>query len=373
LTNVQYSVKRPDVARAGRFESIARVALLGSGLVLGPACSDFGSEIDPARPTATDAAPGTGGAAGTGGTGGTGGAPGSGGAMPPPPMGSGGSNPGSGGSPGSPDAAPPSGEACPTTASFAILLSLDVTWVGNAATTSGTGKVHIWNKADLMASGTTLSGQVTPCGTELPETTLSGLGRVAAGGSKILIQIPETVWDAPSMPKFPLVGTRASAALGAAIEINLAAPLGYKPAADLRATWPESYTGLRDQLLDPDGEGKPGYLAMPKPDGGYVLPPTSLGLGGLAPAAERLALVSRNLMTLAGTRTSCEAFAGTANVTAFDSHVVGCVLRGGGECSPAQVDFVDQNRMKYVPKGATFMAVQVAAAATCAEVRRALH
>jgi hypothetical protein len=349
------------VARPRRFESIAGVV---TALLIAAGCSDFGSEIDPLRPP--DAAPGASGgspaAPGTGGTSGTAGIPGSGGV----PAGTGGALA---------DAAssdvPPSGE-CPPSATFAILLTLDVSWVGNAATTSGTGKVHIWNKADLVATGGMLSGQVTPCGTELPETTLSGLGRVAAGGSKILIQIPETVWDAPSMPKFPLVGTRASAALGAAIEITLTAPLGYKP-ADLRATWPESYTGLRDQLLDADGEGKPGYLAMPKADGGYVLPPTSLGLGGLAPAAERLALVSRNLMTLAGTRTTCEAFAGAANVTAFDSHVVGCVLRGGADCSPAQVDFVDQNRMKYVPKAATFSAVQVAPSATCAEVRRALR
>ncbi len=363
MTGVQYSDKRGLVGWAGRLETTARLLAL---LALAPtafsgACSDFGSEIDPLLP---DAAPAAGGRPGAGGSGPA--VPGTGGSA-----GGGGANPDAGGAPlPTPDDA---AEACPPAATFAIKLVVDVTWTGNSATTAGTGQVRIFNKAALTASGNALGGEVTPCGTELPETNLSGLGRVAAGGSKILIQIPESVWDAPSMPRFPVTGTRASAAVDTAVQIELAAPLGYQPAGELRGPWPESYSALRDRLLDPDGNGTPGYLAAPKPDGGYVLPPTSLGLGGLAPAAERLALVSRNVLTLMGTRSSCDSLAGSAVVAHFDSHVVACNVRGGAACTPAQVDFVDQNRMKYVPKSASFTAARVAAGATCAEVRGAVR
>ncbi|HEY0712170.1 MAG TPA: hypothetical protein VGF45_05830, partial [Polyangia bacterium] len=220
-------------------------------------------------------------------------------------------------------------------------------------------------------SGNMMSGMVTPCGSTLPETTLTGLGRVAAGGTKILIEIPGPIWDMPTIPTFSVTGSRSSAALPSMIQFELVAPLGFT-AADPRAAWPDSYTALKDMAKDIDGDGGPGYAAAPRGTDGYVLPPTALGLGGLAPAAEKVFLINRNITTFTGMRTSCEAFSGTANVQAFDSHVVGCVVKGGMPCNDKQIDFVDQNRMKYAPKSATFKAQMVPANATCADVRRLL-
>jgi hypothetical protein len=263
-----------------------------------------------------------------------------------------------------------SGE-CPASASFGILLSIDVSWPGSTATMGGTGVVRLWNRADLVSNGNTMSGMVTPCGSTLPETTLTGLGRVAAGGTKILIEIPGPIWDMPSIPKFSVMGTRSSASLPSMIQFELVAPLGFTP-ADPRAAWPDSYTAFKDTVKDIDGDGGPGYASEPRGTDGYVLPPTALGLGGLAPAAEKVFLINRNITTFAGMRTSCEAFAGTANVQAFDSHVVGCVVKGGTPCNDKQIDFVDQNRMKYAPNSATFKAQMVPANASCADVRRLL-
>jgi hypothetical protein len=48
------------------------------------------------------------------------------------------------------------------------------------------------------------------------------------------------------------------------------------------------------------------------------------------------------------------------------------MIKGGAACNDKQVDFVDQNRMKYAPKSATFKAQVVPANATCADVRRVL-
>jgi hypothetical protein len=52
--------------------------------------------------------------------------------------------------------------------------------------------------------------------------------------------------------------------------------------------------------------------------------------------------------------------------------VVGCHVSGGGECSGAQVDFIDMNSSAYNVAGGTFTSVVVPDAATCADARAAL-
>ena len=64
-------------------------------------------------------------------------------------------------------------------------------------------------------SGDALSGMLQGCGTVLPETALTGLGRIAAGGDKILIEVPDDTWEKPAMPKFPVTGMQARRRHGA--------------------------------------------------------------------------------------------------------------------------------------------------------------
>jgi hypothetical protein len=245
---------------------------------------------------------------------------------------------------------------------------MEVTWPSTTAAAAGMGKIYLWNKTAVTPSGDAVSGMLQGCGTLLPETALTSLGRIAAGGTKILIEVPDDTWEKPSMPKFPIMGMQTGGATGT-VSLSWAVLLG-ATLGDLKGPWPDSYSGLMG--ADPDGDGKPGYIAAPRNGGGFVLPPTAVGIGGSAPAAERLFLVSRHLVSVSGTRTSCDEMAGTANVMAFDSHVMGCLLRGGGECNKGQTDFVDGNRMKYQVKSATFRAKKVPDGATCAEVRAAL-
>jgi hypothetical protein len=261
---------------------------------------------------------------------------------------------------------PPSGD-CPAGGTHAVHVILDVTWPRSTAAVEGTGKIHLWDRIAVAGGG---GAMVQACGTILPETTLTALGSAAAGGSKILIEIPGAVWDAPSMPKFPASGMIASAANGA-FKLEWTSLVGLT-LADPKAAWPDSYTGLSASAQDADGDGKPGYTAVPRSGGGFVLPPTAIGLGGSAPAAEKVFLVSRDAISLQGTRTSCDDAAGPAQLTALDSHAVGCSLAGGADCNQRQIDFVDQNRMKYAVKSATFVAKRVADDATCAQVRQAL-
>ena len=99
---------------------------------------------------------------------------------------------------------------------------------------------------------------------------------------------------------------------------------------------------------------------------------TLTSLGGSAPVADNLYLVSRTAVGLTGKTTTCEEQSGTATIKYFDSHVVGCHVKGASECTPTQADFIDQSRSIYQATTGTFKSKKIADNATCADVRAAL-
>jgi hypothetical protein len=256
-----------------------------------------------------------------------------------------------------------------TTWTEALHYMLDVTWPGTTAGEKGTGKIDIWSRVQFEATGKELEVGLHACGSVLPETKLTVAGKIATGGEKVLIEVEGSVWDAPSIPITKASGKQSGFELGSSVEFSYVSLLGVT-LADPKATWPDSGDELT--TVDLEEDGWPGYTATPRNGGGYVLPPTAVGLAGSAPSADKVYLVSRQAMTLKGKRTACDAHSGTATVAAFDNHVVGCHIEGGDECKPAQSDFVDQNRMRYAVSSATYEAKVVADDATCAEVRAAL-
>jgi hypothetical protein len=202
----------------------------------------------------------------------------------------------------------------------------------------------------------------------LPPTSLTAL----VGGGMILIEIPNTAWDAPSMPTFQLQQTQTGWNVGSMLNNSYAVMIGYTMANGATADWPASHTGVA-MTADSDGDMNPGLTALPRNGGGYVLPPTST-IGALlnGPRADRLYLVTRNVASNAMTRTSCDESSGTSTFMHFDNHVLGCHVSGGAECKSDEVDFIDTNRTKYVVTSATIETKVVADAATCADVRAAL-
>jgi hypothetical protein len=314
--------------------------------------------------SAPGGAPGNAGSGGSPGTAGTGGAPGGG---------------GTGGSPRPPDGGirPDTGASapgvCPAQTNFtlAVHIVINATWPQTTAAAMGTDKVHIWNLSKLKVTGNELSGNETrSCGTLLPPFSLTAAGSLVTGGQRVQVEVPNSVWEAPTIPRLVSQGRLAGFNPGSALSIDGTVALIGLNMADPMAPWPASYTGI--QAVDADGDGKPGFTAIPKSGMGFVPPPTGLGLFGSAPSADQLYLASRTVVSLEGMLTSCTDVSGTARVTAFDSHVVGCHVRGGGDCTAAQVDFVDQGRTIYAVTGATFTAKQVPDNATCADVRAAL-
>jgi hypothetical protein len=277
------------------------------------------------------------------------------------------------GSPGMPEGGGDAGtgETCEARDSWteAVHYTLDVTWPSTTAGEKGSGKINIWSRVTFTADGNALAVGLHACGSVLPETKLTVAGKIATGGEKVLIEVPGAVWDAPSIPITMAEGTQSGSDVGSDVELSYVSLLGATLASPT-AAWPEA--GADMTAVDLEGDGSKGYTAAPRNGDGYVLPPTAVGLAGSAPSADKVYLVSRQAMTLKGKRTACDAHSGTANVTAFDNHVVGCHIEGGAECSANQADFVDQNRMRYVVSSAVYEAKVVAEDASCADVRAAL-
>jgi hypothetical protein len=223
----------------------------------------------------------------------------------------------------------------------------------------------------LNVAGGVLSGNETrSCGTILPEFSLNGAGQLVTGGSKVLVEIPHAVWEAPPIPRLESRGKLASWEPGSIFNIEGTVALMGLTMPDAAAVWPKSYTEI--MAVDADGDGKPGFTAVPRAGSGYVQPPTGLGLFGSAPSADKLYLASRTVLSLDGKLTSCTDVSGTAKIAFFDSHVVGCHVRNGNDCTAGQIDFVDQSRTLYKITGATFVAKKIADNASCADARTAL-
>lgn len=266
---------------------------------------------------------------------------------------------------------PGPGEDCEARESWteAMHYTLDVTWPGTTAGEAGSGKIEIWSRGKFTATGDTLEIGLHACGSVLPETKLSIAGQAAAGGEKVLIQVPDAMWDAPSVPITMGTGKQSGFGVGSDVEFSYLSLLGVN-LADPMAAWPEF--GADIEAVDVEGDGSNGYTATPKEGGGFVLPPTAIGILGTGPKADKVYLVSRQGMALKGKRTACDVHSGTAEVSAFDNHVVGCHVKDEAECTADQSDFVDRNRMRYMVTSATYQAKVVDDDASCADVRAAL-
>jgi hypothetical protein len=248
---------------------------------------------------------------------------------------------------------------------LATHIVMNITWPDTLATTKGSGQFHLWNVTRYDVNGNALTGETRPCGSVLPPLNLSLL----AGSGKALIEIPETIWDLETMPKFPTSATLAGWTAGSKFVSDATSALVGLTMATPTAAWPAK--GNQIMAVDHDGDSKPGIKGIPKTDGGFVRTPTSIaGQGG--PLADQVYLVTRTAVSLDGAMTSCEDQKGVAKVMFFDNHVVGCHVFNGDECTAAEADFIDSNRTIYTVTDASYTSKFMSESATCAEVRAAL-
>jgi hypothetical protein len=289
--------------------------------------------------------------AGSGGTGGTEPVAGTGGA---------GGSSAQGGSGGS------GGNTCPTQYTVASHIVINVSWDSTLAVSKSTGtpKVHVWTKSTFDENGNMATVVSRSCGSTLPTIIPSALAQSFTGTKKILPEIPDATWEVSSMPTFSGTATKN----GNTVTMNPGPALVGLTMSNPTGTWP-SVANIMG--VDHDSDTKLGLTAIPKTNDGYSAIPVELKAG--PKRADKVYLAIRNQMTMTATFEGCpETYSGTANVTKFDNHVIGCHVQGGSECNTDQRDFVDENTTVYKIGSATFTSKRIDDDATCADVRAAL-
>ncbi len=254
---------------------------------------------------------------------------------------------------------------CPATLSGtqAVRVSMNVTWPGTTGTAAGSGVAQVWTRSVFtIDAANKITATNSPCGSKVPDIVKNPI----AGGGKTLVEFPATVWTAASMPTFTVTGTQTGFAVGSTVSMNATPVLVGLTMANPSGPWPAR---VDIQGVDHDGDGKLGITGVPRDGGGYTLPPTSILQTS---HADRLYIASRNTLALSGKRETCTSTKGTVNVTHFDNHVIGCHVKGGGECTEAQYKFIDDNRTVFVVSSATYETVVVPDGSTCDAVRAAL-
>ena len=257
------------------------------------------------------------------------------------------------------------GASCPprTAATQGVHIIMNVTWPGSVGTNPGNGVAHVWTLSKLTwGTGNAITAVNGACGSVVPKIHTTPI----AGDSDVLPEFPPAVWEAAVKTTFNATGVQSSFDVNSKVHLDADPVLVGLTMTDPKAAWPAL---AAIQSTDADGDGHPGITAIPRSGGGYSLPPTSLLQ---TQRADQLYIVSRTTTTLDGIRDTCDSQKGTANVAAFDNHVVGCHIQGGGDCAAADYQFVDQNRTVYSVTNATFEAKVVPDNATCADVRAAL-
>jgi hypothetical protein len=292
---------------------------------------------------------------------------------------------------------------CPSQAAGTVTgihIKFNVTWPASAASDQGTGPVDIWLKSSLKGE-TALSGTAQTCGLSLPDVDLNATGAasVCAPGltcpTKVKIQILNSTWDKITRT-FPMTGMQSGwdpgATFDTATTLGLIGLSGSAWASDTKA-WPatcnSNCAGPTDygsfatgDTTDDDGDMNPGVTANPASDSNYTYPPTTISLFSVPPLADQIYLTSRTELAINATRKAdCTHATGTAKITLFDNHVIGChIAKPAAACESGAVSFLDQNRTLYGPDAnsrasastpitGTATLQELPATATCADVR----
>jgi hypothetical protein len=285
------------------------------------------------------------------------------------------------------------GGGCPATATTAVHVKLAVTWPTTTLTNGGSGNVDLWFRSVVTLTGNMLAADNKACGVTLPDVMTASL----AGSEKIQLKFPDAMWDNAAMPTYHATGTQTGMGAGAmqmwtasVTLLGLKATGSYAMASTTWPAPPPVNSGTFPQFMagdlhDDDGDGSPGITLTPNGASPYSWPPTSLDYAHTQ--ADKVYVVTRTTIALTGTLDSCVGGSGTATVSQFENHVVGCHdasgmssagnALSGTNCTTTSgttngPGLVDVNRTIYAPGSATYKGVQVPDGSTCAAVRSAI-
>jgi hypothetical protein len=165
------------------------------------------------------------------------------------------------------------------------------------------------------------------------------------------------------MPKFPGTATKT----GSMFSMDAGISLIGLTMPDPTALWP-AFANVT--AADHDADGKPGVTAIVKEATGYGLPPVGLFSSRVA---DKVYVVTRTAMTLSGTVDGCpQTYSGTTKVSKFENHIVGCHVKGSGDCTNTEAQFLDDNRTIYKVDSGTFTTKVVSDSLSCDQIRIAV-
>ncbi len=258
---------------------------------------------------------------------------------------------------------------CDLTGTWAGKVSLQVTWPGTLTLAAGSGTIGFWVIVKGTQSGNSIPVTMLPCGITVPDFQSSPAG----GNEPYGLTFPNALFDhaPPYLPTVNTTVTLGGSSPGSMYSVPAVAFLVglsmTNPTTDAWPSTPEMVTGV-----DMDQDTKAGVTVPYKSGGTYDLVPLNISKSA---RSDKAYLAARFASSFSGTIAApgCTSITGTATVTHFDTHVIGCdVSGGGGDCNSTQSDFADSNKPAYAVGSATISLAKIANSATCSDVRGAL-
>ncbi len=273
---------------------------------------------------------------------------------------------------------------CNFAGTWATKITIDVSWVPQGLMgvilAPGTGKIQQWIKSVRVVSGTTTTDSAVVCGIGLPDFS----GTSFVGGETYGVRFPPSLFDNGYLPTFVIHGAQGDSSPHATfVTTATAALIGLTLANPTTAAWPATV----DTAVDTDMDNNPGVTVNAAtgliPRAGEAGVYSNFPVDILASRANQLFIVIRQVTQLSGAATDCDHISGTTTIPkipntasgkyAIDSHVVGCNLVAGGNCSASQTSFIDGTQPVFSPSAAaTFASARMPTGATCADVRTML-
>ena len=284
---------------------------------------------------------------------------------------------------------PEASTKCDFGGTWGVKITIAVNWIPQGITSvfiaPGNGSIEQWVKTTRVQTGNTTAETEVVCGIKLPD--FSGTNFV--GGETYGVRFPDTLFDAVTpdggwrsrLQPFTTTGTLSDSTPNATYTTAATAALiGLTLPNATTATWPAAIT----TAIDSDQDGNPGVtiaMATGATHGGGVYSNVPVDLS--ATRANELYVAIRQVTSLSGAASDCDHMSGTASIPkipatptgkyAIDSHIIGCGLVAGGNCSPAQAGFADGTQPVFSPTGTSvFSSVRVPGTATCASIRQLL-
>lgn len=273
---------------------------------------------------------------------------------------------------------------CDFAGTWGTLIQIPVNWAPmglNLQTfilAPGMGMIKQWVKGVRVQHGTNVSDTTVVCGVDLPDFQ----GTQLVSGQTYGVVFPPTLFDKAYLPSFQVDAIVTGSASGATYNATASAALmGLTMSNPTTDPWPTTVT----TATDPDMDGNPGITITEAQGGQYSNIPVGVP-AAFAPVvtSDKLYVAIRQVTELAGTFTDCNHASGSVSIPqingqyAINSHVLGCALTAGGNCttsgSSSQASFVDNTQPVFTPTGmATFASLRLPTNATCATARQMLQ